>query len=224
MLDPLTMSLILSGVKTGVGIYQGAQGNKLAKEAVRPTQEIPSAATAYLQNAQAQANNQRLPGQSALEANIQGNTAQTLRAGQESANNPAALMALASATNSNANNAMVNIGTEAAKMQRQNQLALGGAQQYYAGEQDKVFDYNKDQPYQQKLKAAMALKGAGIQNAYGGIENAAGSLMQNQTIQQQKDAQDAYLRSLLAMGGNSQVSPLTQQGSMLDYSNNPTIV
>lgn len=171
-MDPLTISLIMAGASAGIGAYQTIKGNKLAKSAVRPIQEIPSAATMYLQNAQAMAENQRLAGQSALEGQIQGNTAQTLRAGQESSNNPASLMALASATNANANNAMTGIGSKAAEMQQQNQRALGSAQLQYAGLQQKQFDVNQMDPYQNQINAAMAMKGAGMQNIAGGLDKA----------------------------------------------------
>ncbi len=175
MLDPLTMSLMLSGVKGVFGAYQGIKGSQMARNTQRPEYNIPSAATAYLQNAQAMAQNQRLPGQSAIEGQIQGATASGIRNATEAGNNPASIMATIAALNSNQNNAIVNVGTEAAQMQQQNQRNLGQAQQYMAGQEQQAFDYNQNQPYQQKIQAAMALKGAGIQNTFGALENAVGA-------------------------------------------------
>ncbi len=197
-MDPLTISLILSGAKAGFGALQAHKGNKLAKQAVRPSYQIPSAVNQYLANAQTMAQNQRLPGQSAIEENISGSTAQGVRAAQESANNPAALMATIAALNANQNNALTDVGVKGAEMQQNNQMNLQGALQNYAGYQDKAFDINQMQPYQQKAAAATALKGAGIQNIWGGVENAGGTLMNMSAQNADKKKYEAMIQAFLS--------------------------
>lgn len=199
-MDPLTISLLLSGAKAGFGAIQAHRGNKLAKQAIRPTYNIPSAENNYLANAQAMAQNSRLPGQSAIEENIGGSTAGAIRAGQESGD-PVAQMALLAGVNANQNQALTNVGVQGAQMQQQNKMNLQGALQNYAGYQDKAFDINSMQQFQDKTKAASALKGAGIQNLWGGLENIGGSLMQKSGQNAEKKNYEEMIKAFLA-GGN----------------------
>ncbi len=178
-MDPFTIaSLALAGGKAIYGGIQTAKGNKLAKQAVRPTYEIPSAVNDQLKIAKAQALNARLPGQSQAEENIQGGVQTGIRAAQESGNNPAAIMATISALNANQNEANQGLAVKGAEFQQQNISNLQNTLGNYAQYQDKAFGYNQDEPYKNKAAAAEALKGAGIQNIQSGISDAAGIGMQ----------------------------------------------
>lgn len=173
-MDPLTASLILAGGKAALGGYQAYKGKKLADQTQRPYYEIPEAVKEQLKLAKAQSIGTRLPGQSAIEENIEGSGESAIRAAQESANNPAALMATISAINANKNQSLQQLGVQGAQMQQQNQANLQNVLGNVAQEQKAQFMYNKDEPYRNTAAAAEALKGAGIQNIQSGLMDAGG--------------------------------------------------
>jgi len=177
-MEPITLALLAAGasgaVKTGVGIGQSIKGRKLSRGA-RPTKEISPAMNEYLANAKAMAANSRLPGQSAIEQQIGGSAASGIRSAQEGASSSAGLMASIAGIKGNEANALANLGIAGAEMQAANQDKLQMALLKYGQAQDEQFDINKMQPFQDKMQAAQALKGAGLQNIVGGIDTMAGA-------------------------------------------------
>lgn len=166
-----------AATKLTVGGIQYAKGRKLAKEAVRPTYEVPSAVNDQLAIAKAQAQNNRLPGQSQAESNISGASQTGIRAAKESGN-PAAIMAAISAINANQNQAYQGLATKGAEFQQQNIANLQNTLGNYGQYQDRQFDMNKMQPFRDKAAAAAALQGAGMKNMAGGASDGGGIAMQ----------------------------------------------
>lgn len=186
MIDPMTLSLILAGAKTGLGALQAYKGNKAAKSAIRSEYEIPSAVNEQLKLAKAQALQTQLPGQSQIESNISGGVQTGIRAAKESGD-PVAMMATISALNANQNQAYNQLGVQGAQFKQQNMANLQNVLGNYGQYQDKAFGYNKDEPYRNKAAAAEALKGSGIQNIASGLSDAAGIGMQSMANKQQGD-------------------------------------
>ncbi len=176
-MDPVTLSLLISGgtalAKTGIGAAQAAKGRKLAKGA-RPQAEIPSTVEDYLSNAKAAAASSQLPGQSAIEQRIGGSSASGIRAATEGASSSAGLMAGIAGIKGNEQNALADLGIAGAQMQDTNKQRLQEALLKYGSYQDQQFQTNKMDPYYEKAQAAQALKGAGLQNIMGGVEQLGG--------------------------------------------------
>ena len=178
-MEPMTLALLMSAgtaaVKTGIGAAQAAKGKKLAKGAVRPEKEIPSAVEEYLANAKTMAANKRLPGQGALEQKIGASSASGIRQATQGASSSAALMAAIGGIKGEEQSQLADVGVKSAEFQDLNQQRLQDALLKYGGAQDDVFEANEMEPFKDEAAAAEALTGAGMQNIVGGIEQGAGT-------------------------------------------------
>ena len=178
-MEPMTLALLMSAgtaaVKTGIGAAQAAKGKKLAKGAVRPEKEIPSAVEEYLANVKAMAANKRLPGQGALEQKIGASSASGIRQATQGASSSAALMAAIGGIKGEEQSQLADVGVKSAGFQDLNQQRLQDALLKYGGAQDDVFEANEMEPFKDEAAAAEALTGAGMQNIVGGIEQGAGT-------------------------------------------------
>lgn len=177
-MDPLTMSLLISGgvsaVKGITGAAQYLKGKKLAKNNVRPTYDIPSSVNEYLANARNNSN-KGLPGQNLIEQKLGASTASGVRQAQQGASSSAALMATIAGLKGSEQQGLTDIGIKSAEYQDINQQRLQEALLKYGNYQDKEFDINKQQPFEDNALAAQALKGSGLQNIMSGIEGIGGA-------------------------------------------------
>jgi len=156
------------------GLFQGNKSKKLLEGLERPQYEIPEAATQALQNAQVNAGSFQMAGQSNLEAaqdQIFTNTVEDV--GSYATSGPEALAALISAGASR-QGAQNQIGFQAAGDYNDRQGVLRNQLGTYAGYQDKAFDINQMQPYEDKAATASALGNAGMNNRYGAFNTLAG--------------------------------------------------
>ena len=162
-MDPLTLSLLVSAgtaaAKGGIGAAQYFKGKKMAKGAKRPTYEIPSATEDYLKGAQSRALRTELPGQKAIEEKLGASTSTAIRQARESAPSAAALMATIGGVKAGEQEAMADVGIEAARYKDINEQRLQEALLTYGTAQDRAFDINKLQPYLETAEASEALKG-----------------------------------------------------------------
>src|SRR3990167_1573892 len=179
MIDPVTLSLLLSAgtaaVKGGIGAAQYAKGRKLGKGAIRPDYTIPQGTQDYLKNATAMAQQSQLPGQQLMEEKLASSTGSGIRAMEQGASSSAGLMAGIAGLKGNEANQMTDLNIAGAQQQDVNKQRLQEALLRYGAAEDKAFDINKMQPFQDKAQAAQAMQGAGLQNIVGGIEGLAGA-------------------------------------------------
>lgn len=177
-MDPMTIAALISAVPGAIqgltGLFQSGKSKDILDGLERPTYEIPQAAQQALQLARVGAGSSQMAGQSNLEsaqneifANTTGDIMSTATSG------PEALAALIGAGKNRAT-AQNEIGFRAAQDYESRQRSLGSALGTYAGYQDKAFEINQMQPYQQKLDTASALGNAGMINQYQGIKDLAG--------------------------------------------------
>lgn len=182
-MDPLTLSLLFSAgstaFRTGLAGAQTWRANRLANT-TRPTYTIPKAITdnqRIASSAYNAASAYGLPGQSAVERRMGETQAGSIRAIRESQGSPSAILAGLSAVDKNARDANAALGVNAAQFREQNmrntRQALLGANQVLAGYEDRSFNYNKDQPFQARMRASSALRNAAQNNAMMAIDQAA---------------------------------------------------
>ena len=136
----------------------------------RPTYTVPGSQTEAVTNARNQAYSTTLPGQQTMEDQLGANTA---AATQNASNkgNPADILATISSLNNNQNNAQNNINTSAAQYKNQSMGELNTQLGQNAAYQDKAFQVNQMEPYNNAMKAASALKNASLLN---GMQGATG--------------------------------------------------
>lgn len=165
-------------LQTGLGIYQLAKANKFAK-AKRPNYMIPSDVTDNVniaKNAYGASTMYGLPGQGKVLASLYKNQANSLNKIGQSQQTPASALGTIAAVDANTKNATNSLGVNAANFRagqmNQTRGELMGAKNILAGYKDKEFKYNKDDPYQASMAAASALRGAAINNLFGGITSA----------------------------------------------------
>jgi len=163
---PALYKLISSGI-------QSSRAKKLERE--RPTMELSESTLGATDIMERLASQTELPGQQAIEQRMGSDTASTVEQIQASTDSPAALMGALTDLHSNQMRTEQDLGIAGAQMQQQNLAALAQQRNIQAREEQKVWDYNVNQPYQQDSAAASALKGASMQNLFGGLTDLAGT-------------------------------------------------
>jgi hypothetical protein len=173
-LAPILISAIPSLVQAGVGLSQQRQSKKILDNLVRPTYNIPTAATEALGTARTLASSNQLPNQVQAEQAINQGTANALyNINQNATSGTEALAALTGVT-ANEMGAMNNLSGQAANFANSQNANLIAALGNYAQFQDRAFEYNQNQPFLFKANQAAALGGAGMQNMFNGFNNLAG--------------------------------------------------
>ncbi len=152
-------------------LITAAQQAKLADKyasATRPTYTIPEAQQEATTNARVMADGKTLPGQQTMEDKLGANTANATNMAAQKGN-PADILATVTALQGNQNDAQNQINTQGVQYQDQNKKELQGQLGQQAAYQDKAFQINQMEPYNNSMKAASALRNASILNEQNGI-------------------------------------------------------
>lgn len=171
-MDPITLSLLMSGVQGGVGLWQQHQAKQFEKD--RPEFVIPQAQQQALNSAKHQASLTGLPGQDLMEAKLGKSTANAILDLNRSADSPSAILGNISTLYGKQMDKENDLGIAAAENYQRNQGVLRDELHNMADWQQRAWDYNENQPYQAGAAAASALRGSGMQNIMTGVSNAAG--------------------------------------------------
>ena len=175
-MDPITMG-IGAGLQGAMGIgkmiaggIQAKRGKKdlAALEANRPVYERPEEVNQAGQISRLRYLNPNMPGQGLMEQQVGQQQANTLQNIQDMGG-----VADIYQTQINSNNAMNNIGVQAASQRLQNEMNLLNQLAVEADYSDKEFDTNTYIPWQENRKSALDRIGAGTQNLFGGMDNLA---------------------------------------------------
>jgi len=162
---PLIAAAIPSIVKMGQGIGQGIKGNKLAKQNIRPTYEIPKE---FQQNLAIAENMAKigLPQQeyNRAQQNFQRNQASALRQFGRMGN-PRGLAGIVRA----GNDATLGLDVADANARMANQRSAMGYRSQIGNQQLAKQQWDKMALYGERADAAAALQGAGRQNVMGGL-------------------------------------------------------
>jgi len=186
--------LLPMAVQAGTGIYQAMKGAKMANEANLPKTEISQEVRDILTDAEIQAAG-GIPAEQ--EQTFRTNVERATQLGMKGASDrKAGIAGLPGMVQSQADAYNQFLGQDVAQRQA-NQGKLQSARGMMAGERDRVFQANEMQPYLDKVTAAEAMKGAGMQNVMGALQ--AGS----------KSAQDKKIYEMFMGGGFNAPSTTT---------------
>lgn len=200
---PLAAGLLSGGYKTVTGIGQQSRGRRLRRDAQaefdRNPYTTPTEALQALSSAQNLAGQTELPGQSALEAQIQSATGSAIQAKREAAVSPQDIIAGATDVYQNLYvNPLRNLTVQAASRYDANQANLQSQLNNVAQYRDREWQQNVLLPYQNALATAGQLSSAGQQNIASGFGDIAGSLTNYaiaSNFAQQAAANTAAIRS-----------------------------
>ena len=170
---------ITSGITAGMGIMkslaslirgvkQNKEAKKLAKTINRPNYDIAPSIQESESMQRQLVNSGLMPGYDQAQQMINANTSNQLGNITDTSSSAAESLMAANAANNSANNAQLNLDMKNAENQQNNLMNLSSfLTNVKAPEERKKWDYNLNQPYEQKMKQYAALK------------NAAGNNMQN---------------------------------------------
>ena len=163
--------------KTFYGNRQRKQGLARQKEAQsmwadRPDMEVPESVNEMIQKYREMAGMDRLPGQDIMEGNIQSQTATGIDAIKSMQSGAGGLGAVTQMV-AGQQDQFSNMGMNLAQMVQQNQGLLAQGLGRKGEWEQKAWEWNKAQPWQQRYGEAygegQAEEGAGIQNIWSGI-------------------------------------------------------
>jgi len=155
----LLASLMPAAPKLLLGGYQALKGY-MSDEPKRPEMKVPGSVMTATKNIQDQASNVLLPGQSAIEGNIDQQTANILQNIERMGGD----VNMASRAYGQNLGSKTNLGIKAAENYNTNQGRLREQLNRVGEYERRNFDYNEAMPYQEKVRALSALKGAGLTN------------------------------------------------------------
>ena len=185
-MDSTGISDILGAVngiaQTGIGAAQYFSGRKMAKNNVRPDYQIPDTIKQNLSQAQMTALEGLPP---AAKEQYINNLQRSANFGLSAMSSRKGGLAGLGALQQNQNDAYNNLLSQDAIAHQNNQAGLMNARTQYAGFQDKQFELNKLNTYLQKQQTAQGLQGAGIQNAFGGLNTLSNTALQSSILRNQ---------------------------------------
>jgi hypothetical protein len=174
----LAAAAIPSVYKAGSGIVQAIRGKQMARNNQRPTYEIPQAIAGNQKLAANAYADPRLAGQDIMEDNLRSATATGLDAAKNISTDSGDILDAVSRLYGRESAGVNQLNLAGAQQQQRDLAQLMGANSQLGAYQDLAFDYNKNQPYQDRAGASSALIEAGNQNIYGGLDTL-GSLTQS---------------------------------------------
>jgi len=157
------------------GLTQSARSKDILRNLERPTYNIPLAATEALNRSKNLASSNQMAGQSNVTQRIDQATANSLYDINQNSSSGVEALAALSGVYSNQMDAENQLGLNAAQDYQRRQAAVNNELNRYAGYQDAQWDYNVNQPFQEKAAAAQALGEAGMRNKYEGLKGVVGA-------------------------------------------------
>jgi len=178
----LLASALISGAlgvgKAVMGGVQAAKGQKEMKNllANRPRYTIPEAYQKSLGIYQ-QLASQEMPGMGQYQQMYGQATARAMTGAERGAISSNAYMGAVQSAQDKELQALQQLALMGANYKTQAMQNLAGAQTQMGQLQDQAFEYNVNQPYQQKLNIASEQRQAGWQNLYGGLSDLSSTVM-----------------------------------------------
>ena len=207
-MDPLLTPLLISAASNLPSMILG--GSQLFKSGkmhpVRPEYEIPEAEKQALQLAKNMGAQTRLPGQEAIEGQLDETTANTLATIERMGYGGASDINAASRAYGNQQDKETQLGIAAAGNRQQNLRNLQGALSHYATYEDKKWNLNELQPYEQDSRAKAALYEGGMTNLTGGLKDIAGGLSNVMLADYFGKQQDSNFNNWMKMMGKTTTS------------------
>lgn len=156
----------LPAIQGVIGLGQAAYGFARASQLERPEYEIPEAQEQALGLQRSYMSQRKMPGQTIAEENIKQNQANMLSAIRAQGGSPADVAKLGESTDE----AFQGLGARASMWQTEQKDRYLGQLGQMAGYQDKMWQLNKYQPFQDEAAMSSAKIGSGMQNVMGGLQ------------------------------------------------------
>jgi len=178
----LGLGAIGAGVNLWKGISQGIKAKRAEKAAdklysQRPTYEIPQGYSDALSLYKKNAAQTQLPGQGAIEENIQQSSARARSAAERGAVSSAAYGGMTSDIYDKELQAIQDLGIKAAEFQQANQEKLAQGYQMMGGQQEKAQDWNTLGAFNTSMNRLESKGGAYAQNAANAWSSLGSNLM-----------------------------------------------
>jgi hypothetical protein len=197
-MDPVTMMLLAQAIPAGLQLAKSYKQSQQAKELEkmgRPQYEIPEAVQQQVNQARYLASMRELPGQNLMEAKLGQSTAKGIAQMQNAAANPADLASNIARLYGAQNEGIQNIGLKAGQNWLGQQGQLSNALRMMGQYQDKKWDYNQRQPYDEAKAAEAALREASYRNLAAASTGIASGISGAANMQYQSDNLDKMLAS-----------------------------
>lgn len=166
-MDPFTMMMLAQLVPAGINLVksgvQGYKANQLAKTQ-RPQYQIPDSVRGATNTARYLANMNELPGQNIMEEKLGRTTSNAIADLKNVSSNPSQLGANVAKLYANQLGNVNQLGIQAAQNQQANQRNLMNQLNLMGGYEDKQWNFNQFQPYQDKMAASSALREGAYRN------------------------------------------------------------
>jgi hypothetical protein len=195
-MDPVTMMLLAQAIPAGIQLAKSYKQSQQAKELEkmgRPQYEIPEAVQQQVNQARYLASMRELPGQNLMEAKLGQNTAKGIAQMQNAAANPADLASNIARLYGAQNEGIQNIGLKAGQNWLGQQGQLSNALRMMGQYQDKKWDYNQKQPYEEAKAAEAALREASYRNLAAASTGIASGISGASNMQYQQENLDKIL-------------------------------
>jgi hypothetical protein len=167
------MNLIPQVFKGIFGASQLSKANTIEAQNKRPTAEIAPSINKLTNYTYGQTLNQDIPGGEMYRNEIKGATSAGMNAASQLGSGSEAYGMLGKLVGQQ-DNAMGDLAKTTAQDVAGKQGAYEGALQTKAGEENRVWDWNKAQPYLQAAQMAAQLRNSGMTNIFGGLQSAGG--------------------------------------------------
>ena len=212
-MDPMTIAALLNVVPS---IFQGIVGgsqlskaNKIERQNPRPDAEIAPSINELVNFAKGRTMAQDIPGGEIARNEIKGATSAGLRAASEMGQGSEAYGMMARLVGGE-QNAFAGMAKDTATMIKEAGGDYMSALDVKSGEENRVWDWNKAQPYQYAAQTAQSLRDSGMRNIGAGVKNIFGSAAETVTP-------DFNSSLLMGNGGNNSGSfSSAQVKAMLD--------
>ena len=218
-LNPVTAAIgaVPELFKAGLGIAQGIKAKQIAKNTVRPQYSAPNAFLEALSMAEMRALDPNLPGQGMIENKLGADLSNTIRGIQEMGGSSGERLAAMSAASDNKMNATLDLGVQAANNRLANERALQAALGRAADYQDRAWEWNKKQPYEDAVAKAAALNEGFNSNLYGALKGLGGAAASTIGTNQSNNPQTSVVP------GNVANFSFKKPGSMLNDDEDATL-
>lgn len=169
------IAAIPGAIQAGTGLFQAARGRKMARGLEDPEMPIPQGALDYVNLLRTQASSRQMPGYENLMNELGQIMAGTgYQVGQAATSPSQALGAITQAA-ATQQGAMNQYAGQAAQDYQNRQAQYAQGLQYLGNLQQAKWENDVLNPFLRQANAAAAMAGAGMQNAFAGISDIAGS-------------------------------------------------
>ena len=144
-------------LSAGLGAFQTVQGNKFGR-IERPEKQISDSDKEALNISRSLATTREAPGVTGAKRELDAGVSEALDVARRTGNVDIATMY------GNKTKALLELSDTNVNFNNASMAALVGDLQQMGDKEDQVWDYNVNQPYQNQVQTAAALKGAGVQN------------------------------------------------------------